>query len=398
MIPFDLRYVRAESAEEAVAAWSTANKRGETAHYLGGGTEIVTLARESKLYTDEVIDCSRIPEASAVETVTEGGREWFAYGAALPLNRIVDGDHQGLLRACLAGIADRTTRNSITLGGNICGMLPYREAVLPWLLAEGLVETAAPRSTGGTDEGAPIRRVRRPIAELFDKRLKPAPGELVLRFLLPMDWAPSDVSTPPAAPPSPGADGRRSDPTYGPRTAAGPGWFYQRRTKDPRVDYPLVTLAMAEIGDELRVALGGVWGYPARATVLEEAIREAGGAAAFLDRAGTAPGANAGNAGHGTAPGANAGNAGHGTAPGANAGNAGHGTAPGANAGNVGHGTAPGAGTGGAGARRIGAALDAEGRSFREDHRGSAAYRRELAIQAIAEGLAHLATENGAMR
>jgi len=85
---------------------------------------------------------------------------------------------------------------------------------------------------------------------------------------------------------------------------------------------------MAEIGDELRVALGGAWGYAARATVLEEAIREAGGA----------------------------------------------------------------------GARRIGAALDAEGRSFREDHRGSAAYRRELAIQAIAEGLAHLATENGAMR
>lgn len=332
MIPFDLRYLRAESAEEAVAAWSAANERGETAHYLGGGTEIVTLARESKLYTDEVIDCSRIPEASAVETVTEGGHEWFAYGAALPLNRIVDGDHQGLLRACLAGIADRTTRNSITLGGNICGMLPYREAVLPWLLTEGLVETAVPGSaagaTGATDEGAPIRRVRRPIAELFDKRLKLAPGELVLRFLLPMDWAPPDVSTPPAAAPSSGADGRGSGSTYGPRTAAGPGWFYQRRTKDPRADYPLVTLAMAAIGGELRVALGGAWGYPARATVLEEAIREADGA----------------------------------------------------------------------GARRIGVALDAEGRSFREDHRGSAAYRRELAIQAIAQGLAHLATENGAVR
>lgn len=320
MIPFDLRYIRVESAEEAVDAWIAAEERGETAHYLGGGTEIVTFARRATLKTDCVIDYTRIPQATTVEAVSEAGAEWLAYGAAIPINRIADGDHQGLVRACLAAIADRTVRNSITLGGNICGMLPYREAVLPWLLSDGLVETVGPEGSA-----------RRPIAELFDKRLMVAPGELALRFLLPAGWTESAAVTAGSAPGG----------YYGPRTHAGSTWFYQRRTKDPRVDYPLVTLALSIFDGSTHVALTGSWGYPARAGAVEEAVREAGGAASFVEEAGSDD----------------------------------------------------------AGLReRISLSLDAEGRRFREDQRGSAAYRRELTIQAIAEGLVHIARNNGADR
>lgn len=331
MIPFDLRYLRVDSAEDAVAAWGSAVGRGETAHYLGGGTEIITLARESKLTTDVVIELAGIPEATSVETVSEHGGDLPAFGSALRLNTIVDGDYHGLLQACLAGIADRTTRNSITLGGNICGMLPYREAVLPFLLAEGQVETV---STKG--------RVLHPVTKLFDKRLNLAAGEMALRFLLPPEWA------------APGTGTQRADPDalYGPRTIAGTNWFYQRRVRDPRVDYPLVTLAMARVGGELRVALSGAWGYPARAVALEAAIEGAGGAEAFVGEA------NGGAEDRMTQ----------------------------SQTTNTGL------------ARSIGDALDTEGRSFRADHRGSAAYRRELAVLAIGDGLAHITARNGAER
>ena len=41
-----------------------------------------------------------------------------------------------LLSESATGVADQTARNKITLGGNICGRIHFREAVLPLLLAD----------------------------------------------------------------------------------------------------------------------------------------------------------------------------------------------------------------------------------------------------------------------
>ena len=335
MIPFDFRYLRAESAEEAVAAWSEARDRGETAHYYGGGTEIVTLARESKLHTDCVIDYKRIPEATAIGATTdEDGTEWIAIGAAVSLNALVDRVHP-LVSWCCRGVADRTVRNSITLGGNICGMLPYRETVVPWLLMEGAVETISPAG----------RRLRS-VEEIFDKRLKLESGELALRFLLPVAYVADEVRSEPERYRVPDAVS-----AYGPRVASGEFttrgaqvadiWFYERRTKEARTDYPLVTLAMLVHRSDLRVALSGAWGYPARARSVEDAIVEAGGIREVGERLSDTP--------------------------------------------STVH-------------ARIATALDAEARAFRNDQRASADYRRELTVQAILRGIERIAARNGGAR
>ncbi|MFH2114623.1 MAG: FAD binding domain-containing protein [Spirochaetota bacterium] len=55
----------------------------------------------------------------------------LALGAALPLSTFEDWPGFPLLSSTIKGVADRTVRNRLTLGGNIAGMLPYREALAP---------------------------------------------------------------------------------------------------------------------------------------------------------------------------------------------------------------------------------------------------------------------------
>ncbi|MFW5795913.1 MAG: FAD binding domain-containing protein [Alkalispirochaeta sp.] len=386
MIPFDVDYVQAATAAEAIAAWSEATAEGKTPRYFGGGTEIVTMARDNKLAADVLIDYKRVPEtrvgavqrrapgaarSTAADPADAGGAAIATdpgitdanpvasgrFGAALRLNEIADTGAFALLGHCAAGVADRTVRNSITLGGNIAGMLPYREAVLPFLLLDGTVTTAAPAATtvsGGDPPraaaGAPGARGSRasaargssapaaptatnaapprirtlPIIDLFDKRLRTDPGELLLSCEI-----------------DPGivhgleADGvTTGDRGWGPRQAwaTGPrgGWFYLRRTKEPRLDYPLVTIVIAILDGAWRVALSGAFGYPLRAVaaeqVLNDARPDAGGRfddAAIRDLAVTA--------------------------------------------------------------------LDAEALSYREDMRGSREYRRQMTIDALATGIGRLA-------
>jgi CO/xanthine dehydrogenase FAD-binding subunit len=67
-------------------------------------------------------------------------------------------------------VTDQTARNKITIGGNICGRIIYREAVLPFLLADGQVLLAGP---GG------FRTM--PINQIFDQTLQLEQGELLVQ-------------------------------------------------------------------------------------------------------------------------------------------------------------------------------------------------------------------------
>jgi CO/xanthine dehydrogenase FAD-binding subunit len=228
MIPFDIDYIRVDSIEEALAAYTDSERNGGTVRFLGGGTELITMARSGRLVFDTVIDLKHIPELLQFEP--DGRR----FGAAVRLTDLAD--HRAaevcpLLALSARGVADRTIRNAITLGGNICGVLPYRETVLPLLLFEASVTTAGP---GGV--------ATQPIVGRFDKRLRLDPGEFVVSVELP-----------------PGASN------------AG---FYARRTQDSRVDYPLVTICMAETDGAVRLAVGGVFGYPLRCTAAEDRLND----------------------------------------------------------------------------------------------------------------------------
>ena len=240
MIPFDIEYLRPSSVTEAAEAWRQASDAGRSVRWFGGGTELVTGARDGTVAYDVVIDLKRIPETRVLDL--DEGR----FGAALRLTEVVEsggasgGPAYPLLAAAARGVADRTVRNSITLGGNLCGMLPYREAALPLLLFDATVVLHGP---GGERRAA--------MGSVWDKRLRLLPGEFLV-----------SVELPPVA--------------------REPG-FYRRRTREPRVDYPLVTLCMARVDGAVRFAVGGVYGYPVRSHAAASATAEAA-VAAIPDR------------------------------------------------------------------------------------------------------------------
>jgi CO/xanthine dehydrogenase FAD-binding subunit len=265
MIPFDIEFLQPESIDEAVSLHVETSAQGKRPVYFGGGTQIVTGARRPNDDFDVAIDLKRIDELTVFEPETR------RFGAALRLTDIGSQTAVPLLAESARGIADRTIRNSITLGGNICGQLPYREVVLPLLMFDASLTIAGP--TG-------LRIVS--AMEVFHKRLRLADHELLVSVEMPGD--------------------------------SGIEGYYRRRTKDARVDYPLVTLCMASVGKGIRFAVSGVYGYPFRSLEAERLL-------------------NTGN---------------------------------------------------------VVSALDAVSESIRDDHRGSAAYRRELLKLTLEEGLARL--------
>ena len=243
MIPFEIEYIRPASSEDAAALYKEVSDAGRTARYLSGGPELVTMARDGKLKYDVLIDLKRIPETTILDEST------LTYGACVRLSqlrdRITDRGATDLVGQAAGGVADRTTRNSITLGGNICGMLPYREALLPFLILDGEATLQSPDG-----------RRQAPLAQIFNKRLKLEPGEFLVSLQL-------DEAV------------RKMD------------GFYRRRTRDPQVDYPLVTLCMALGENGYRVAVGGAFGPPVRSLAVEQALNEAT-AGASSARAGAA--------------------------------------------------------------------------------------------------------------
>ncbi len=244
MISEDISYVRPRTVEEAMQAWAEYTNRvsgaaqtgtTERVRYLGGGTELVTGARkagQSGTHLRVLIDLKRIDETRRLEN--SGGRIFL--GSTLPLNDIGDSGLFPLLTATIRNIADRTTRNRLSLGGNIAGSLPYREAVLPLLLVDATIHTIKPVLA---DDLELSLRQERPLREVFDKRLSLQAGELILGFSFPA-------------------------------AAATLPWKHYRATRTGPVDYPLVTACFVA-GAGIAVAFSGLFPYPAWYASLDKA-------------------------------------------------------------------------------------------------------------------------------
>lgn len=270
MILGDVVYLKPESAEEAVAAWSlAAAAAGEASaggaaapRYLAGGTEILTAARRSAAYAvGALVDLKAVPEAKGAGALPASlaGAAWLGeaeasggapageggvyFGAAMPLAELEDGGLFPLLSDAARGVADRTTRNRLSLGGNVAGQLPYREAVLPLLAAGALGYSALPGDAPAAG-GAKLRLVRWGLRSRFDKRLALLPGELLLGF-----WVPKAATEARAA--------------------------YVRKTRTGPIDYPLITLCALRTRGGAAWALGGAFPYPARSDEADGALSEA---------------------------------------------------------------------------------------------------------------------------
>ncbi|HUX20673.1 MAG TPA: FAD binding domain-containing protein, partial [Spirochaetia bacterium] len=198
--------------------------------YYGGGTEIVTLARERKVSPGAVIDIKGVPECRELRT----GGSSLIFGAGLSLNAVIVSEAFPLMSRVARGIADHTVRNRLSLGGNIAGQLPYRETVLPLLLAGATLHLAAP--------GA---RRELPIGELFSKRLKLETGELVVQV---------EVAS----------------------SLAGLPWRHLRREKGTRTDYPIVSLSAMKLEGKIRMAVSGLCNFPFRSSEIEDVINDKG--------------------------------------------------------------------------------------------------------------------------
>lgn len=228
MIPFNFAYLKAETIDEAIGAYQSCLDDGLAPFYYGGGTEIVTFARDNKLKPGAVIDIKGIPECVELH----GERDRLIFGAGLPLNKLRADDTFPLLGRVAAGIADHTVRNRLTLGGNIAGQLPYRETVLPLLVcgAEALV-------------AGPHGKRTLPINELFEKRVRLEKGELLVQVKVP-------------------------------RTSAEAPWHHVRRERGTRTDYPIVSVSLARVDGQLRMAASGVCSFPFRSNAVDETLSE----------------------------------------------------------------------------------------------------------------------------
>src|SRR5699024_473874 len=118
----------------------------------------------------------------------------------------------------------------ITIGGNICANIIYREAVLPFLLTDTRVLLATKK---GLQEKV--------MTELFQERLKLDDGELLLQFK-------TDLA------------------------ALKYPYFVVKKRRQWGVGYPLITVAAIQCEGKINLAFSGLCPYPFRSYDMENAL------------------------------------------------------------------------------------------------------------------------------
>ncbi len=230
MIPFDFVYCRPDSLAEALDAYYQLTAAGKQPLYYAGGSEIITLSRAGGIKPGAVIDIKQIPECGLLAQDDQG----LTIGAACTLNQIKEADLFPLLSKACGRIADHTNQCRITLGGNLCGSIIYRETSLPLLLAEAKVSLYG---QGG------LRTV--PLSSVFHGQMRLDPGELIVRLQVPA-WA-----------------------------LAAPH-RHSKRAANEKIDYPLVSLAALWQEGLLRIAVSGLCSRPFRSRELEAVVNDHG--------------------------------------------------------------------------------------------------------------------------
>jgi xanthine dehydrogenase molybdenum-binding subunit len=216
MIYNDFIYIKPDSLKEAYEVYkSYANKN---IFYYSGGTEIITFSRKGLISPDVLIDLKSIKESNDLFYENDN----LVIGSTLPLNLIIDSNYSKIISKSIRFIADRTLRNKITIGGNILGQLPFREAVLPLLLLDAKLRIFGENG---------FKEVN--INDIFDKNLKINKGEILFQILINRDYLNLD-------------------------------FYYDRRVFYSKVDYPIVSALFVKFGNSIRMAITGAFNFPLR--------------------------------------------------------------------------------------------------------------------------------------
>ncbi|WP_411676951.1 FAD binding domain-containing protein [Caproicibacter sp.] len=218
MIPFDFEYDRPDTIEEALTVFRQLDAERKNPMFFGGGTEIISMARMGNVKTGAVVDLKAIPECR----VFEYDKDRLLIGSALTLSDLVEAKRFPLLDHTAGRIADHTMQCKITFGGNLASTIIYRETVLPLLLTDAVVTVA-------TQDG--LRDYK--ITQIFRERLQLPRGEFLVRASIEKRW----LSAP---------------------------YIHVKKTKNEKVDYPLLTVACLKADDQIRMAFSGLLPHPFR--------------------------------------------------------------------------------------------------------------------------------------
>lgn len=226
MIPFDFEYYRPESIPEAIQLFGRLDQQGKKPVYYGGGTEIISMGRMNNFSTGAVIDIKSIPQCSTMEFQ----KEQLVIGGGVTLTEIREANYFPLLAQAGARVADHTIQNKITLGGNLCGTIIYREALLPLLITDSELLVAGP-------EGEKIL----PIDEVFKQRMMLNKGEFIAQVRVLKRY----LSLP---------------------------YIHVKRTKEDKINYPLLTICAMQADGQLRIAFSGLCDFPFRSRGMESEL------------------------------------------------------------------------------------------------------------------------------
>ena len=222
------QYFYSQAIEEATARYAKEQQKQNRPFYYAGGTEILTLRRLNIIYPKAVIDIKHIPACNIYKL----HEDYLVLGSALSLTEIEEKNFFPLLSDVSTEIADHTARNKITFGGNICGQIFYREAILPLLLTDSLLVFAKDQH---------LRTEL--IHDVFDEQLLLQEGELFIQAFVEKKYL--------AAP-----------------------YVTIKKRKQWTVGYPLLTIAALKIDSRIRVAISGLCAFPFRSTSLEEVLNQ----------------------------------------------------------------------------------------------------------------------------
>ena len=226
MIGFDFEYYKPDSVEEAVKLFNDLDLSGKKAIYYGGGSEFISMARMNNVYADVVIDIKAIKECNEYKFEDDS----LIIGEAVTLSEVSQGNLFPLLSKAVKRIADHTMQGKITLGGNLCGTIIYRESVLPLLISESEVIIA--------DENG---QRKESLGDVFCERLQLNKGEMLVKIIVPE---------------------KHLDLPY----------LHVKRTKNEVIDYPLISMSALKDKDKIKIAFSGLGDYPFRSNELEDIL------------------------------------------------------------------------------------------------------------------------------
>lgn len=170
MIAYNLDYYKPETTKEAYECMIALKDQKVRALYYSGGTEVITNLRKGAVKADAVIDLKGISEMSEIRIEDEH----ILIGANVTLNAMSEHPELAKIKPIISIIADHTIRNALTIGGNLCGTLPFREAVLPLLALNSRVKLVE-------EDGIKEYLIR----DVFDKRLKLPSNAFLYQIMIP---------------------------------------------------------------------------------------------------------------------------------------------------------------------------------------------------------------------